>query len=155
MTLFEKIQNFLNQNNIEYTIKEHEPVRTSEEAARIRGNKPEEGAKALLFWADGEPAQLVIQGNLRVDKEKFKQKFDIKKLKMVSADEVKEISSVEPGAVPPFGNLFSPPIRVYCNEGFSDKIEFNAGNHGISIQMKYQDWLDLVNPIIADYGERA
>lgn len=147
MTLHEKIIQLLDQNNIDYKLSEHEYVRTSEEAAKVRGNKPEDGAKALVFWADGEPIQIVIQGNQKVDKDKFKEIFGFSKLKMVSAEELKEISGVEPGAVPPFGNLFEPPIRIYCNVGFNDIIEFNAGDHRISIQMKYKDWLDLVTPI--------
>ncbi len=155
MNLTERIVDFLTKNKVEYKLSHHEAVRTSEEAARVRGNKPEEGAKALVFWADSSPVQIVIQGNLKVDKEKFKNLFGFSKLKMVSAEELKQVSSVEPGAVPPFGNLFEPPIKVFCNEGFSDTIEFNAGDHRISIQMKYKDWLDLVNPSIGDYGERA
>ncbi len=155
MTLYDKIKQLLDQNHIEYKEAHHEPVFTSEEAAKVRGSKLEQGAKALVFWADGSPIQIVIQGNQKVDKEKFKSLFGFSKLKMVSADELKIISSVEPGAVSPFGNLFDPPISVYVNEGFSDIIEFNAGDHRISIQMKYKDWLDLVNPIVADYGERT
>lgn len=155
MTLHEKIIELLTQNNIEFKESHHEYVRTSEEAAKVRGNKPEQGAKALVFWADSEPIQIVIQGNQRVDKDKFKEAFGFSKLKMVSAEELKEISGVEPGAVPPFGSLFTPPIRVFSNVGFGDIIEFNAGDHRISIQMKYKDWLDLVNPLIADYGERT
>jgi len=158
MSLHERIIQLLDQNNIDYKLSHHEYARTSEEAAKIRGSKPEQGAKALVFWADGEPIQIVIQGNLKVDKEKFKEIYGYSKLKMVSAEELKEITGVEPGAVPPFGNLFEPPIKMYCNLGFNDIIEFSAGDHRKSIQMKYKDWLDLVNPIettIADYGERT
>jgi Ala-tRNA(Pro) deacylase len=153
MTLTEKIQLLLDQNQIEYKLSHHEYVRTSEEAAKVRGSDLSQGAKALIFWADSSPIQIVIQGNQKVDKEKFKTLFGYSKLKMVSADELKQISSVEPGAVPPFGNLFEPSIKVFCNAGFGDIIEFNAGDHRVSIQMKYKDWLDLVDPSVGDYGE--
>ena len=35
---------------------------------------------------------------------------------MVSAEEVEQIASVKPGAVPPFGILFEKPIKVYANQ---------------------------------------
>lgn len=155
MSLHDRIKNLLDENKVDYKETHHEPVFTSEEAAAVRGSKLGHGAKALVFWADSSPIQIVIQGNQKVDKEKFKNLFGFSKLKMVSAEELKQISSVEPGAVPPFGNLFDPPIKVFCNSGFSDTIEFNAGDHRISIQMKYADWLDLVNPTVGNYGERA
>lgn len=155
-SLYERIIKFLDESGVAYKEVRHDPVFTSEEAAAKRGSKLDEGAKALLFWADENAVQIVIQGDKKVDKDKFKELFSIKKLKMVSADEVKDISSVEPGAVPPFGNLFIPPIPVYCNKNFMnnaehDMMEFNAGDHSISIRMKKQDWQNLVKPIPGDY----
>lgn len=152
MDLYHRIKNLLYSNNIEYKETHHEPVFTSEEAAKVRGSNLSAGAKALLFKTENEYIQIVIQGNLKVDKEKFKEHFGYSKLKMVSAEEVKEISGVEPGAVAPFGNLFEPPIKVFCNEGFSEIIEFNAGDHTKSIQMKYKDWKRLVRPVLGDIG---
>lgn len=153
MSLYQRIKNLLDSNNIEYKETKHEPVFTSEEAAKVRGTDLSAGAKALIFRADDQYIQIIIQGHLKVDKDKFKEQFGYKKLKMVSAEEVKEISGVEPGAVAPFGNLFEPAIKVFCNEGFNAIIEFNAGNHKISINMKYDDWKNLVNPIIGSYGK--
>ncbi len=111
--LYNRIIETLTQNNIPFTEHRHEPVRTSEEAAKVRGSDINEGAKALIFWAfkvDGSksPIQLVLQGSKRVDKEKFlKQNPEFIKIKMVSAEEVLAIAGVEPGGVPPFATLFS------------------------------------------------
>lgn len=156
MTLHQSIKNFLKQHDVNYSEIEHEPVFTSEQAAQKRGSNIEEGAKALLFLADGNPIQIVIQGNKRVDKDKFKKQFQFTKLKMASADQVKKISGVEPGAVPPFGNLFNPPIQVYATESLlqSDKIEFNAGDHCKSIRMNASDYKQIVQPIEGIYEEK-
>ena len=157
MNLYDKIKNLLGDNNIEYEETNHKPVFTSHEAAKIRGSKLSEGAKALIFWADSKPIQIVIQGDKRVDRDKFKNRFGFKKLKMVTSEEVKEISSVEPGAVAPFGNLFEPEIPVYCTKSLlqNDKIEFNAGHHGISIRLNPQDWQNIVNPIVGEFEENG
>lgn len=175
--LYKRIISSLRESQIEYQETRHAPVFTSEEAARERGTKISEGAKALLFWAQKEkevknkqgaphentknkpaskfPIQIVIQGDKRVDKERFKKLFGFSKLKMVSADEVKQIADVEPGAVPPFGNLFKPPIPIYVEEGIlkNREIEFNAGDHKISIRMRAEDWKKLLRPVVEGFKE--
>src|SRR3990167_4672930 len=155
MNLYEKIKDLLDSNNIDYTEIGHEPVFTSEQAAKVRKSNIDEGAKALIFLADDKPIQLVIQGSKRVDKDKFKSQFGFTKLKMASAEQVKVTSGVEPGAVAPFGNLFDPPIPVYATNSLLnlENIEFNAGDHCISIFMKAKDFANLVRPITADYEE--
>ncbi len=172
--LYNRIIEALTKNNIPYTEHRHEPVRTSEEAAKVRGSDINEGAKALIFWAfkvDGSkfPIQLVLQGSKRVDKEKFlKQNPEFTKIKMVSAEEVLAIAGVEPGAVPPFGNLFrvdptfvrinpeTSSVPVYADFGLLklENIEFNAGDKSISIRMKTKDWAKTVNPIEIDLIEK-
>ena len=149
LTLYDRIIALLNENNIHYTEHRHEPVRTSEEAAAVRGSNIEEGAKALIFMADEKPIQIILQGHLRVDKEKVKSLLGITKLKMAAPEQVITISGVEPGGVPPFGNVFLKPIPVYVDENLLEleEIEFNAGDKSISIRMKVADWAKVVGPI--------
>jgi Ala-tRNA(Pro) deacylase len=155
--LYQKIINFLKENNIDYEEIRHAAVKTSDEACKVRGCKPEEGAKALVFIADKTPIQIIIEGNKKIDKRKFKNLFKYKDLQMASAEKLKEITTVEPGAVPPFGNLFSTPIKIYCNKTLLDNeyIEFNAGDHCISIRMKAADWHQIINPVIEDFAEQS
>lgn len=154
-SLYERIVSALKSAKVEYKEFRHEPVRTSEEAAKVRGNSLSEGAKALIFMADSKPIQLIIQGHLKVDKDKFKEKFGLIKLKMASPEQVLEISSVEPGGVPPFGSLFDPPIPVYVDENLLklEQIEFNAGDKSISIRMNRADWQKIVDPIVSSFAE--
>lgn len=162
-SLYSKIKIALDSKKVIYKELRHEAVFTSEEAAKVRGNNPEEGAKALIFQAkrSGQNEkifiQLVIQGNKRVDKEKFKARFGFDILKMVSADEVEKIAGVKPGAVPPFGNLFEPSIQVFVEAGIirTNEIEFNAGDHKISIRMNTGDWVKTVKPTLGKFAEKT
>ncbi|OGC47843.1 hypothetical protein A2713_01290 [candidate division WWE3 bacterium RIFCSPHIGHO2_01_FULL_35_17] len=161
-SLYLNIKKALDSKKIEYKELNHEAVFTSEEAAKVRGTNPEEGAKALIFSGkkSGQSEkvfiQLVIQGNKRVDKEKFKARFGFDSLKMVSTEEVEKISGVKPGAVAPFGNLFTPPVQVFVEAGIirTSEIEFNAGDHKISIRMNTSDWVKIVKPTLGKFAER-
>lgn len=157
--LYNRIIQTLKSQNISYAEFRHEPVRTSEEAAKIRGSDLSVGAKALIFWGfkidnSKEPIQLVLQGSKKVDKEKFINKHkEYTKIKMVSATEVMQIANVEPGGVPPFGNLFDPPIAIYVDENLLklEYIEFNAGDKSISIKMLTNNWNNITTPHISNF----
>jgi len=100
-SLYSKIKKTLDSKKINYNELRHEAVFTSEEAAKIRGGNPEEGAKALIFSGkrSGQNEkiflQLVIQGTKRVDKEKFKARFGFENLKMASSEDVEKVSGVK------------------------------------------------------------
>jgi len=157
--LYNRIIQTLTEQNTSYTEHRHEPVRTSEEAAKIRGSDLNVGAKALIFWgfkADNskEPIQLVLQGSKKVDKEKFIQEHkEYTKIKMVSTEEVMQIAKVAPGGVPPFGNLFDPSIKIYVDENLLklNYIEFNAGDRSISVKLLCSNWQKLTNPIVSSF----
>ena len=140
-----------------YEYFEHEPVRTSEEAAKIRtGYTLAQGAKALIVRvkksnADKYFAMLVIPGDLKFDIKKVKAILEAKDIRFATEDEVSDITKgIKVGGVPPFGNLFE--IDVYADSKVfnNDKIVFNAGDKKASIAMNTGDYKLVVNPNVAD-----
>lgn len=146
--IYESIIRLLKKNNIIYQLFEHEPVYTSAEAARIRQTKETQGAKALLFLADKKPILLVLPGNKKVDTKTFKKTFNIKDLSFAKPEQVLELTGLEVGAVPPFGNVMNLPTYIDKSLLNEDEIVFNAGAHTKSIKMKTADFLKLCKPII-------
>lgn len=152
MALTERLLAYLDENGVEHRVMHHEPVRTSEEAARVRGTPLESGAKALVYRADGRPVLLVLPADRRIDSRAFKGTFGVKNLSMVSPEELHELTGLEVGAVPPFGNLMG--LDTYVDERLLDLpvISFNAGSRTTSVVMKPGDYRRLVNPTVARYA---
>ena len=124
----------------------HEPVMTSEDSARVRGGKIEEGAKALVMQADQEYIMVVIPGNKKADLDKIKAQFQFKKLAMASKESVTAKTSLEVGSIPPFGSLFGMKTILDPDLNATGKIAFNAGRHDRSIIMGYDEYLLLEQP---------
>jgi len=145
-TLTDRLVSYLRANDADFRTMQHEAVRTSEEAARVRGTPLEQGAKALVFRADGQIVLLVIPANRRVDSRAFKSAFGVKDLRMVSADELREQTGMEVGAVPPFGHLMGLP--TYVDERLLElpQISFNAGSRTFSVIMATADYRRLAEP---------
>jgi Ala-tRNA(Pro) deacylase len=153
--VFEKIKKILDDNKIQYYLLNHEPVYTSEQAAKMRGKGIAEGlkrgAKAMIFKVDESFVQCIIPAHKIVDVKKVKELLGAKKIKMATPGEVLQVTDCEIGSVPPFGNLFNLP--VYCDPELSDEIDFNAGLHDTSITMKRSDWEKVVKPVIASIAK--
>lgn len=151
------IKDLVEKNSMWYEYFEHEPVRTSEEAAIVR---PEyslsQGAKALIVRIKKRGGgkffrMLVIPGDLKFDINKAKEHFEAKDIRFAMKEEVDELTDkIEFGGVPPLGNLFD--LDVYADEKIfeNDKIIFNAGDKRVSIAIKTSDYKTLVDPTILD-----
>lgn len=149
--LFGLIKAALDKNKIKYQLFEHKAVYTSEEAAKVRGTKLSQGAKALIMYGDKKPLMIVLPADRKIDFKKFKTVHKIRDLRMATPEEVKKIAGVEIGAVPPFGNLLGIPLYVDKNLAKEKEIVFNAGLHTKSIKMGYKDFERVTNPVIDDY----
>ncbi len=150
-----QIIELLKQQNFWYETFEHEPVRTSEEAAKIRsGYNLSQGAKALIVRLkysknENKFVMLVLPGDARFDKQKVTETVKTKDIRFATETEVLEITSgVELGGVPPFGNIFGLEVFVEPSLLQHEKIIFNAGDRRFSIAMKTEDYLTIVQPKI-------
>lgn len=142
-TLTERLLAYLEANGAGFTVLRHEPVRTSEEAARMRGTALEQGAKALVCRADERVVLLVVQAHRRLDSRAFKRAFGVKNLRMVSAEELLALTGLEVGAVPPFGHLLGLPTYVDERLLTLPRIAFNAGSRSISVVLATRDFARL------------
>ena len=149
-SLFEQLEAWLNAREIAFSVSRHEPVYTSEEAARVRGTSLSSGAKALIIKAGDRFCMLVLPADRRVDSKKLRAALGVKSCRFATKEEVAQLTGLEPGSIPPFGSFFD--LETYCDSALSqnESINFNAADHGISIQMTYADYLRVESPWLAE-----
>jgi Ala-tRNA(Pro) deacylase len=61
------------------------------------------------------------------------------------------LTGLTPGAVPPFGSLFGLPTHCDSRLGENQRINFNAGDHSISISLACADYLLVEKPILGSF----
>ena len=150
----EQIETILKERSVWYERFEHEPVRTSEEAASVRDNYTiAQGAKALIvrIKKNGEKSfvMIVLPGNSRFDSKKARTALSTKDIRFASPEEVAEITNgIVPGGVPPWGQLFDLPVFAERSVFDNDRIIFNAGDKRVSIGMRSEDYEKIVKPVI-------
>lgn len=151
--VFDEIIGLLKDHGVTYEVMEHEPVLTSEDAARVRNTPLAEGAKALVMYADSKPIMVVVSADKRADANAFKKTYGVKDLRMATRDEAEKVTRTKIGAIPPFGNLFAIPLYVDKALTASEMIVFNAGEHTKSIRMKYKDFAKVTSPTVGEFSK--
>lgn len=160
----QKIKDLLESRQIKYEYFEHDPVRTSEEASKIRpGFTLKQGAKALIVKlylrrgvsANGAQSErfvmLMVPGDARFDGKKVKKLFDAKDLRFATEEEVGQVTGgVLVGGVPPFGSLFGLQTYMDPQVAQNDKIIFNAGDRRVSIALTVADYILSENPNLVE-----
>lgn len=143
MSVYEKIIRLLDSHKIKYQALEHEPTPTCEDSARVRGTSPDQGAKALVCYADKKPIFIVLPCSRKLDPKLFKKLYTINDLRFATPEEVKILTSLEVGAIPPLGDLFNLPTYVDEELGKNQTIAFNAGDRTKSVIMSYLDYVQI------------
>jgi Ala-tRNA(Pro) deacylase len=150
------IEALLTEAHVAYEKIEHEPVRTSEEAARVRGDfSLAQGAKALIVRikknSERSFVMLVVPGDRKFDSAKVRAALGAREVRFATEDEVRTLTDgVEPGGVPPFGNLWGLPVYADSSICAQERIIFNAGDRAVSITLLRADWERVVLPTIAE-----
>lgn len=147
-----KVLDHLDALGIPYERMEHVPVRTSEEAAAVRGTRLEQGAKALILKADGGYHCLVLSAALKVDNARVRRILGTRKVRFATPEEVGDLTGCLPGAVPPFGNLFGLPVLV--DEGLlrEETVNFNCGSRRLSLGMRRADMVRAAEATVAAFA---
>lgn len=149
--MLNKIKKILDKNSIKYALKHHEPVYTSEQAAEVRGDTLEQGAKAIIMKTKKDFVLVVISGKRKINSKKLKKILNSKNLSFADKEKVKEFG-LESGSVPPFGSVIG--LKTYVDKSLTEneEIAFNAGSLTDSIKMKLKDYLKIENPVIEEFS---
>ena len=153
MAIATKVKKFLDKEHIGYQILEHSLAYTAMEIAGTQHVPGKQMIKSVIVKADGKFIMCVLPAIHLVDFKKLKKITKAKELDLAQETEVgKLFPEFELGAEPPFGQLYGLTVYVDKMLQENDEIVFNAGTHTDMVKMKYQDFLRLTKPIVADFG---
>jgi prolyl-tRNA editing enzyme YbaK/EbsC (Cys-tRNA(Pro) deacylase) len=124
---------------------------TVEDASEAVGAPPEKILKSLLFVTDsGEWALALMSGANRVDGKKVKRLLCARKIRMGSAEAIREFSGFSPGGVPPVG--YPAPLKAFLDADLfeHDVVWSAAGTDHDFFPITPAELLRITNGITAD-----
>lgn len=151
----EKLKQYLDQNQVKYVCVTHSPAFTAQEIAASAHIPGRELAKTVMVELDGSMAMAVLPASFQVDLEALRSLAGAGEIALASENQFKNLfPGCEPGAMPPFGNLYD--MAVYATESLAEdeEIAFNAGSHTELVRVAYADFARLVEPVVGRFSTR-
>lgn len=143
----QKLQDYLDQHEIQYVTISHSPAYTAQRIAEITRIPGKELAKTVIVKIDDKFAMAVLPASRRVNLRHLQEAIGADEVTLSSETEFNELfPDCEVGAMPPFGNLYDMGVYVAEQLTEDDEIAFNAGSHSELVKMSYNDFANLVTP---------
>ena len=143
----QKLQDYLDQHDIQYVTISHSPAYTAQRIAELTRIPGKELAKTVIVKVDDKLAMAVLPASRRVNLKHLQEAIGADEVTLSSETEFNELfPDCEVGAMPPFGNLYDMGVYVAEQLTEDDEIAFNAGSHSELVKMSYNDFANLVTP---------
>ena len=156
-----KLREFLDANNIKYLVISHSLAYTAQGIAALAHIPGKELAKTVMVLIDGRLTMAVVPASSRVDLFKLKKYLSADTIELADENQFRgQFPDCETGAMPPFGNLYGMDVFADQSLAQDKEIAFNAGTHRELVRMSFDDFRQLVKPVIlplaaAKYGAHA
>ena len=156
MPMLAKLQAFLDRHHVSYGHTVHRPTQTTRQLARAENIPAKEVAKTVIVVSEQGYGMAVLSADCSADLRELRELLGLSRLRLATEEELSVLfSDSEPGAEPPFGNLYGLPVYVdesLCGE---DLIAFNAGTHRDAVHMQFRDFARLVQPEFVPFSRSS
>jgi Ala-tRNA(Pro) deacylase len=147
------LKKFLDACNVKYTCIVHSPAYTAQEIAASAHIKGHQMAKVVIVKLDGVMAMAVLPADTKVVLQDLRDLTGHDNIQFAPEEEFKSrFPDCEPGAMPPFGNLYSMDVYVAESLTQNEQIAFSAGSHMEVIQLAYADFERLAHPKVLSFS---
>jgi len=145
------LKDFLAQNRVAHQVIQHPLAFTATSVAGAAHISGKEMAKTVVVSLDGQLALAVLPAHRKVDLERLRQATGALSAELAKEREFQgDFPECEPGAMPPFGNLYGMEVFVEPHLAADQQIAFNAGTHTEVVRMAYKDFERLAHPTLVD-----
>lgn len=142
-----QLKEFLNRQKVKYVSIQHSEAYTAQEVAASVHVSGRDMAKTVMLKVEGKMAMIVLPAHRKVVLSDVAEALVAERVKLATEEEFKNLfPDCEPGAMPPFGNLYGLEVYVAPSLAAEPEITFNAGTHTEVIKMAYADFERLVKP---------
>src|SRR5262245_5691640 len=150
------LREFLDYHLVKYVVIQHSPAYTMQEVASKTHIPGKELAKTVILEIDGRLAMAVLPASQKVDLEQLREAVGGQRLTLARENVFRDrFPECEPGAMPPFGNLYDMDVYVADSLAEDEEIAFNAGSHTQLLRLSYQDFERLVQPRVLHFAVNA
>ena len=156
MSMLRRLKEFLDREHVGYQVLTHGETYRASDLAQSLHVPGKDLAKVVMLKVGERFVMAVLPAPWRVDLHRLREQFGTRHLRLATEQEFAGLfPDCEPGAMPPFGNLYG--LDVYVDQCLTkdEVIVFHGGTHSEAVQLRYQDFASLVHPAVAEFHAAA
>lgn len=154
MSSTDRVQEYLTQNGVDCRVVElDKSTRTAPMAAEAIGTELGSIVKSLIFIADDKIVLALVAGDKRADLTRLARALGAGKVRIASAEEVRDETGFAIGGVPPVGHRAPLPTIIDRSLGRFETVYAAAGSPRAIFPIHYNKLLELTQGKVADITE--
>jgi Cys-tRNA(Pro)/Cys-tRNA(Cys) deacylase len=149
------VTRFLDECGVAYRFFRHPgAVHSLEQAARERGQRPEQVIRSIVFrLSRGGFVMVLVAGERQVSWQALRHHLGTSRISMATEAEVMQVTGYPLGAVSPFGT--KQPLRILVDQGVyqEDEISVGSGVRFTTVIMRQEDLLHALGRVeVGDFA---
>ncbi|MFQ5598134.1 MAG: aminoacyl-tRNA deacylase [Nitrospiria bacterium] len=151
--ILERLKTLFKKEDVPYRVLHHREAYTASEVARSIHTTGWRVVKVVIVRTYGQDIMAVLPACRQIDLNAFTKVLGKGQIALEKEDALRRrFPDCEAGAMPPFGGFYGLP--VYCDASLSKEpvIYFQAGTHRDVIEMRYQDYIRIVQPKVCHFS---
>lgn len=145
----------LRSAGVAHELTRHGPVRSLEEAAKLRGVAPRDIVKTLVVRRGPDDYLFVlVPGDREFSWPKLRTHLGVNRLSMPGADEAQAATGYARGTITPFGSSVAWPV-IADTDIVGRTISMGAGAHGVAATVHGDDVIRALHAQVVDIADPA
>jgi Ala-tRNA(Pro) deacylase len=146
-----RVHALLDEHDVAYETHDHDRVVGAQRLAAEEDVSGWDVAKPVLLAIGDRLAMVVVPAAVQVDLDKASRLLGGNQVRLATEEEfVSTFPDCEPGAEPPFGNLYDVPTFLDERLRARERLVCRDGSHTEVIELAVHDYVRVVDPEIAD-----
>ena len=136
---------------LEHRVVRTERARSAEESAEMQGIPLGALVRTLVVRrGEGDYLFVLVPGGRKFDWPKLRELLRVRRMTMPDADEAREVTGYERGAITPFGALSDLPVILDAAALEEPVVAIGGGAHGVNIHLSPRDLVTHHDAEVAD-----
>ncbi|MBZ5501954.1 MAG: YbaK/EbsC family protein [Acidobacteriia bacterium] len=155
MSISVRLKSVLETNHIPYSLIAHTPTYSAQFAAAVMHEPGKDVAKTVVLRSGKNNLIALLPAPCHVNLQKLAAAAG-GPVSLIEEQECNKLfPDCEPGAVPPFGELYGLPVYMDATLAADPEIILSAGTHSDALRMLSADFIRLVRPKVCAFAERS
>jgi len=155
MSISTRLKSVLDSNHIQYSPISHTPTYSAQYSAAVMHTPGKDVAKSVVLRSGKQNLIALLAAPCHINLQKLSVAAGAPVTMLEEQECNKLFPDCEPGAVPPFGELYGLPVYMDSALAADPEIILSTGTHSDAVRLLSADFIRLVKPKVCAFAEAA